>query len=96
MKVKRFKNTVDTPKNYFYILTYLKFCNLLILQFADFPNRHSSDYSSSFLFDHVYSSFDCEKLNVNVVDNDISDHMPDICEIKCEKSKNEYSDLKSF
>ena len=66
------------------------------LQFVDLPTRHSADYLSSSLIDHVYSSFDCEKLNVNVVDYDISDHMPVICEIKCEKSKNEYCDLRSF
>ena len=66
------------------------------LQFVDSPTRHSADYSSCSLIDHVYSSFDCGKLNVNVVDYDISDHMPVICEIKCEKSKNELCDLKSF
>ena len=30
------------------------------------------------------------------MDYDISDHMPVVCEIKCEKSKDEYYILKSF
>ena len=66
------------------------------LKFVNSPTRHSADYSSCSLIDHVFSSFNCGKLNVNVVDYDISDHMPVICEIKCEKSKNDCCDLKSF
>ena len=48
------------------------------------------------MIDHVYSSFDCQKLNVNVVDYDISDHMPVVCKNNLEKSKMENCDLKSF
>ena len=57
-------------------------------QFIDSLTRLSSDSSSSSLIDHVCSSFGREKLNVNVVDYDISDHIPVICEIKCLKNKN--------
>ena len=52
------------------------------LQFVDSPTRHSAYYSSCSLIDNVYFSFDCGKLNVNVVDYDISDYMPVIYEIK--------------
>ena len=65
------------------------------LKFVDSPARHSADYSSCSLIDHVYSNFDCG-INVNVVDYDISDYMLVFCEIKCEKFKNESCDLKSF
>ena len=44
-------------------------------KFVDSPARLSSDCSSSFLIDHVYYSFGREKLNVNVVDYGISDHL---------------------
>ena len=64
-------------------------------QFVDSPTRLSSDCSSSSLIDHVYSSFGREKLNVNVVDYDISDHMPVVCEIKCLMNKNELCYQKS-
>ena len=37
-------------------------------QFFDSPNKHSADYSFSSLIDHLYSSFESENLNVNVVD----------------------------
>ena len=57
------------------------------LQFVDSPTRYSADYSSSSLIDHIYSNFDYKKLNVNVMDYDISYHMPVIREIKCKMSK---------
>ena len=47
--------------------------------------RYSCDYLSSSLIDHVYTSFRCDKLSVDVVNYDISDHMPVICEISCKK-----------
>ena len=58
-------------------------------QFVDYPTTLSSECSSSSLIDHVFSSFRREKLNVNVVDYDISDHMPviSICEIIFQKNK---------
>ena len=45
------------------------------LQFVGSPTRHSANHSSSSLINHVYSRFDCEKLNVNVVEYDVFDHM---------------------
>ena len=57
-------------------------------QFVNFPTRLSSNCSSSSLIDYVYFSFGREKLNVNVVDYGISDHMLVICEIRCLKNKN--------
>ena len=57
-------------------------------QFDDSQTRLSSDCSSSSLIDHACSSFQREKLNVNVVDYDISDHMSLICEVKCFRNGN--------
>ena len=52
-------------------------------QFVYSPTKLSSYCFSSSLIYLFYSSFWREKLNVNVVDYDISDHMPVICEFKC-------------
>ena len=35
----------------------------------------------------MYSNLDSKNLNVNVVNYDISDHMPVVCEIVCEMTK---------
>ena len=58
-----------------------------VRQVVNSPTRCSSDFSLSSLIDHVYTNFRCGKLNVNVVNFDISDHMPVVCEISCVKSK---------
>ena len=42
------------------------------LQLDDSPTRHSANYSSCSLTDHVYSSFRCGKLNFNVLNYGIS------------------------
>ena len=52
------------------------------------PTRHSSDYLSNSLIDHVYTNLRCEKLSVEVVNYDISDHLPVVCEILCKKKEN--------
>ena len=62
------------------------------LQFVDLQTRHSADCSFSSFIDHVYFSFDSEKLNVNVVEYDISYHMPVICQIKLEDVNNCFDD----
>ena len=49
----------------------------------------------SSLIDHVYTNFRCEKLSVNVVNYDIPDHMPVVCEVSCEKNENGVSYQKS-
>ena len=50
-------------------------------QVVNTHTRYSSDFSLSSLIDHVYTNIRCEKLNVNVVNYDISDHMLVVCEV---------------
>ena len=47
-----------------------------VRQVVNTPIRYSSDFSLSSMVNHVYNNFRCENLNVNVVNYDISDHMP--------------------
>ena len=61
--------------------------NVGVKQFVNSPTRYSADFSSYSLIDHVYSNFDCKILNVGVVNYNVSDHMPVVCEIVCEKPK---------
>ena len=60
-----------------------------VKQFVNSPTRYSADFSSNSLIDHVYSNIDFKILNVGVVNYDVSDHMPVVCEIICEKTKTE-------
>ena len=52
-------------------------------QFVVSPKRHFYDYSSSSLIDHFCCSFGCEKLDISIVNCDLSGHML----LKCENVK---------
>ena len=64
-------------------------------QVVNTSTRFFCDYLFSSLIDHVYTNFRCEKLSVNVANYDISDHMPVVCEVSCEKNENGVSYQKS-
>ena len=54
-------------------------------QVIEAPTIYCSGFSSSCLIDHVYTNFKIEK--VNVVNYDISDHIPVVCDVSWEKTK---------
>ena len=49
-------------------------------QVVEAPTKYSSNFSFSWLIDHVYINLKIEKVNVNVVNYYISDPMPVVCE----------------
>ena len=50
-------------------------------QYIDIPTRYSPDNNSQSLLDHIYSNINSNNINCDILNNDISDHLPILAKI---------------